>query len=136
MNARSAAGIVLKDNKIFIAHRIPGGDMGSRWEFPGGKVEEGESYQETLIREYKEEFGIDVEVGRHIADAVFVHNEKQVELQAYEVLFSEDVYNFILSEHTEVKWVVPEEIKNMPFVDSDMLLYDEVLSWCRKELHD
>lgn len=129
MSARSAAGIILKDNKIFIALRIPGGDMGERWEFPGGKVEDGESFQETLVREYKEEFGADVNVGRHIADASFTHNGKQVELSAFEVSFTEDVQKFILSEHTETRWATLDEIKTLPFVDSDLLLYDDVADW-------
>lgn len=107
--------------------------MGERWEFPGGKVEDGESYQETLIREYKEEFGVDVTVGRHIADASFQHGAKTVNLEAFEVFFSEDVQKFILSEHTEVKWVAIEDIKTLPFVDSDMLLYEKVVSWYKKE---
>lgn len=133
MNARSAAGIVLKNDRIFIALRNPGGDMGQRWEFPGGKVEDEESFEETLIREYKEEFGINVTVGRHIADAVFLHGEKTVSLSAFEVIFPEDVQNFILTEHTETKWIQFDEIKKLPFVDSDLLLYDDVIRWIKNE---
>ncbi|MBQ0168120.1 MAG: (deoxy)nucleoside triphosphate pyrophosphohydrolase [Treponema sp.] len=132
-NARSAAGIVLKNNKIFIALRLPVGDMGNRWEFPGGKVEDGESYEETLIREYKEEFGVNVTVGNHIADASFSHNDKTVALSAYEVFFSDDVQKFILTEHSETQWVSPEEIRNLSFVDSDMLLYEEVLKYVKEQ---
>lgn len=133
INARSAAGIVLKDNKLFIALRVPGGEMGERWEFPGGKVESGESCKETLVREYKEEFGIDVTVGRHIADASFTHGGKNVALEAWEVFFPDNPGKFILSEHTDVKWVFPEEIEKLPFVDSDMLLYNDVLSYCMEK---
>lgn len=132
-NARSAAGIVYKDGKVFTALRIPGGEMGERWEFPGGKVEEGESFEETLVREYNEEFGVTVTVGRHIADASFQHGSKDVQLSAYEVFFSEDVQEFVLSEHTEVKWVSLEDIKALRFVDSDMLLYDDVVRFYREQ---
>lgn len=105
--------------------------MGERWEFPGGKVEEGETFQETLIREYSEEFGISVKIGSHIADASFEHAGKSVQLSAYEVIFPEDVQEFTLSEHTDTRWVYPEEIKTLPFVDSDMLLYEDVVEWLR-----
>lgn len=131
--AKSAAGIVLKDKKVFIALRVPKGDMGSRWEFPGGKVEEGESFEETLVREYKEEFGIDVTVGKHIADATFKHGNKDVLLSAFQVFFSDDVQNFILSEHTDTKWVTFEEIKSLPFVDSDLLLYNDVVRFSMEQ---
>lgn len=128
--AKSAAGIVLKNRKVFIALRIPGGAMGERWEFPGGKVEEGESFQETLVREYKEEFGIEVTVGPHIADATFMHGSKEVHLSAFEVFFPDDVQKFILTEHTDTKWASLEEIKQLPFVDSDLLLYNDVVKYC------
>lgn len=131
--AKSAAGIVLKDNKVFIALRVPGGDMGERWEFPGGKVEEGEGFEETLIREYKEEFGVDVKVGKHIADASFKHGEKDVFLSAYQVFFPEDVQKFILSEHTDTKWATFDEIKALPFVDSDLLLYNDVVKFSMEQ---
>ena len=52
---KSVAGIVCVDGLFFIARRIPSGVMGCHWEFPGGKVEKGDSFQDTLIREYKEE---------------------------------------------------------------------------------
>lgn len=135
MNSRSAAGIVLKNNKIFIAFRVPVGAMGERWEFPGGKVEDGESYEETLIREYKEEFALDVTVGRHIADASFVHDGKTIDLAAYEVIFSDDVQKIVLSEHTETRWVSIDEIKQLSFVDSDMLLYNAVAEWVASEVN-
>lgn len=133
MNSRSAAGIVLKNNKVFIAFRIPGGEMGERWEFPGGKVEEGESYQDTLIREYREEFGVDVTVGRHIADARFDHAGKTVELSAYEVFLPENAGHFTLSEHTDTRWASLAEVRTLPFVDSDMLLYEDVVRWAQTE---
>ncbi|MDR2110325.1 MAG: NUDIX domain-containing protein, partial [Spirochaetaceae bacterium] len=50
---RSVAGIAVEGGRFFIAQRIPGGDLGGKWEFPGGKVEEGETDAEALIREYR-----------------------------------------------------------------------------------
>ncbi len=125
----SVAGIVRVDGLFLVAHRLPTGVMGCRWEFPGGKVEDGESFQETLIREYQEEFGISVDVGEFIGETFFEHNGKRVMLHAYEVIFPEDDYQWVLTEHTEVKWVPLEEIETLLFVDSDLLLLPQVSAW-------
>lgn len=129
----SVAGIVYSDSLFFIARRLPVGDMGSRWEFPGGKVEGNETFQQALVREYMEEFGVPVTVGSLIAEAEFVHKEKPVALHAYEVIFPEDDYSWVLSEHTEVKWASLEEIEKIPFVDSDSLLIPEIKKWLKKQ---
>ena len=125
----SVAGIVRKNGLFSVAHRIPSGEMGSHWEFPGGKVENDEAFQESLIREYKEEFGITVKVGSLIGETTFVHKGIEVRLHAYEVIFPEGELQFVLSEHTEVKWVALKEIETLLFVDSDLLLLPYVSEW-------
>lgn len=129
----SVAGIVYSDSLFFIARRLPVGDMGSRWEFPGGKVEENETFQQALVREYMEEFGVPVTVGSLIAETEFFHKEKPIALHAYEVIFPEDNYSWVLSEHTDVKWASLEEIEMLPFVDSDSLLIPEIKKWLKKQ---
>ena len=122
----SVAGIAVVDSYVFIARRLNIGQMGGRWEFPGGKVEDGEDPVEALVREYKEEFNVDISVGSQIATGFFTHNEKQVKLIAYEVFFNEEDINWILTEHSEVQWVKLDEIPTQNFVDSDLMLYDKI----------
>ncbi|NLK45532.1 MAG: NUDIX domain-containing protein [Treponema sp.] len=126
---KSVAGIVCVDGLFFIARRIPSGVMGCHWEFPGGKVEKGDSFQDTLIREYKEEFGISVKVGDFIGKTSFKHNGKIVMLHAYEVIFPKEKYELVLTDHTEVKWIPLEEIETLLFVDSDLLLLPYISEW-------
>ena len=57
---KSIACIICNKGKVLIAHRNPTGQMGSRWEFPGGKVDDGETEQEAIRREMREEFDVDV----------------------------------------------------------------------------
>jgi 8-oxo-dGTP diphosphatase len=125
----SIACIIFKNDdsgekKIFIAKRIPGGEMGGRWEFPGGKVEDGEDFIQAIEREFMEEFGVAVRAEEKIASAVFYHKNNARELHAYRCYLDADEKNFALTEHTQTAWVSLPEVKKRPFVDSDLLLYD------------
>ena len=129
MKKESVACIILDESgRILIAHRKRIGQMGGRWEFPGGKVEENESAESAIKREMQEEFGIAVLPGKKIAETVFVHNNENVLLTAYEVslLPGEKEKDWVLTEHTEINWVACDVIPLMHFVDSDMLLYPAV----------
>jgi 8-oxo-dGTP diphosphatase len=116
----SIAGIAVAGGKLFIARRKPGGDLGEKWEFPGGKVEEGESDEAALIREFREELDDTVRVGPLLGTASFEHRGKSRLLRAYRVDFS--VPDLTLIEHTAWKWASPEEIADMDFADSDLKL--------------
>lgn len=59
-----SAGIVVRDGKIMLCRRRPGGSMGLKWEFPGGKLESGESPQQALERELREELAVETRTGR------------------------------------------------------------------------
>jgi 8-oxo-dGTP diphosphatase len=123
---RSVAGIAVEGNTIFIAQRKDGGDLGGKWEFPGGKVEEGESDEEALIREYEEEFSVKISVGGLVGNAVFEHHGRQFSLHAYRINFSEK--NFTLAEHTQWRWAAFNEIELLDFAGSDKLLFPGIKS--------
>ena len=135
MSKTSIACIALNGGKVLIAHRNPVGQMGGRWEFPGGKVEEGESHVETVQREFKEEFGVDVNVGELIASSEFEHNLQTVNLYAYRIYVPHDGMKkkFILTEHSEYAWVSFEEIKDLNFVDSDLKIYPMVRDYAMRQ---
>jgi 8-oxo-dGTP diphosphatase len=122
-------GVCIIDGQCLIAQRkhklAPG-----FFEFPGGKVEEGENHKEALLREFQEEFMIDIEVGECIATAEFKHKNNTVSLFAYEI-FVKDIDNvsWILSEHTDVNWVPFDKISELEFVDSDLLLLEQIRNY-------
>ena len=118
---RSVAGIAIEDNKIFIAKRKAGGALSEKWEFPGGKVEEDESDENALLREFKEELGVEIIVGDLLGQTEFEHKGLNT-VYAYYISFKEFA-NFKLTEHTEWRWACLEEIKQLDFVDSDRKLF-------------
>jgi len=121
-------------NKILIARRVQKGDMGGRWEFPGGKVDGSENDKEAIAREMLEEFGESVLIGDFVGSAEFEHGGKMNNLRAYEVFFSNDGLEkpFSLTEHTETKWVSFDELPADNFVDSDMKLFPAVKKYLEK----
>jgi 8-oxo-dGTP diphosphatase len=114
------AGIAWDRGKFFIAQRLEGGDMGGRWEFPGGKVDGAESDQEALKREYREEFAVDIAVGDFLGSAVFERRGSPRRVNAYRVFFSS--LDFTLAEHVQWRWASLDEIERLDFVDSDRKL--------------
>ena len=127
MIKQSIAGIIVIDELVLIGKRLPQGQMGSKWEFPGGKVEKGETHKQALIREFEEEFIIDIDVGECIAKAEFSHNEDTVQLFAYEVFIKDiDNISWILTEHTDINWVTFDKISELDFVDSDLKLLVQI----------
>ena len=124
----SIACIAVDKHDVLVAHRNPVGQMGGRWEFPGGKVEKDETDVEAVIREFSEEFGVTVKVGARIAVSTFEHNNEVVQLHAYRVFVPHKgkIFKYHLTEHSEYKWVHIDEIKQLNFVDSDLGIYSEV----------
>jgi len=125
---KSVACIAFENGKILIAHRNPSGQMGNRWEFPGGKIDSGESDQEAVVREMQEEFGIQVSVLDKITSGTFKHCDKEFMLEVYFIKVPHDgIKNkYKLTEHTEYKWVDINDIPEDNFVESDLSVYPKI----------
>ena len=111
------AGIVINQNKILIGKRKDEDIGGGKWEFPGGKIEIGETNSEALERELYEELGISVKIGK--------------ELMNYEHMFKTTIYNISFMEiidyegeicnnaHSEIKWVKFSNLPEYDFISGD-----------------
>jgi 8-oxo-dGTP diphosphatase len=128
----SVAGIAFREQKFFIARRLPGGALGERWEFPGGKVEDGESDEAALIREFNEELGVAVRVGRLLGSAAFEHGGQARTLNAYEVSF--DGEGLTLSVHSQWKWAGLDEIRGLEFAGSDRKLFPALAAFVKSRI--
>ncbi len=110
--------ILVKDGKVFLAKRGAGDRLANKWEFPGGKIEDGETPEECLRREMKEEFQIDVSVGECFGESVYHYENGPVRLLAYRVFW--DGQTIIPAVHDDVRWVSLHELDAYDFAPADV----------------
>jgi len=114
-----ACALIDKDRRVLIAQRPEGKGMAGLWEFPGGKVEAGERPEETLIRELKEELGIDVKEPclAPLTFASFPYPDFHLLMPLY-VCRRWD--GFVTAhEHQALKWVKPNVLRDYPMPPAD-----------------
>ena len=117
MTKKVAAAVIERDGKVLVARRKPGLVAGGLWEFPGGKLEEGESAEEGLERELAEELGVAARVGELLCSVPFVGRAARFELVAYRTELLGD--DFRLTDHDEVRWLAPAEMDERVFSRPD-----------------
>jgi 8-oxo-dGTP diphosphatase len=114
---RVTAALLVHNDRIFIAKRGPSGRFAHRWEFPGGKIEPGESPEECLAREMAEEFTVQVEVGAFFTESLHTFEGGAILVLAY---FCRWLGGTIcLSEHEEYRWVLAAELGQYDFAPAD-----------------
>jgi 8-oxo-dGTP diphosphatase len=113
-----AAALIVHDGKVLIGQRRPDQPMALLWEFPGGKIEAGESPEQALARELDEELGIRATIGPRVTHVR--HNYRHggaVDLQFFSVVeFSGEILNRI---YHQVKWVRLEDLPGYDFLAAD-----------------
>jgi 8-oxo-dGTP diphosphatase len=124
------AALVIKDGLCLIAKRHAGDPLANLWEFPGGKIEEGETPEECLQREMQEEFQIDVEVGTFFAESIYEYERGTIQLLAYWVTWNGD--SLYPTVHDEIAWVDKETILNYKFAPADIPIVEKLRS-CNNE---
>jgi len=114
------AAVIEKDGKVLVAKRKTA-YMGYLWEFPGGKQKEGETLEECLKREIKEELGIDIAVGSFLCSVKHILNcQSAIELHAFKAIPLSD--EFHLKDHDEIRWVDVEELPAYTFPEPDRFI--------------
>ncbi|CAI1541254.1 pyrimidine (deoxy)nucleoside triphosphate diphosphatase [Serratia liquefaciens] len=114
------AAIIEKNGKILLAQRDADSDQAGLWEFPGGKVEVGESQPQALARELDEELGIVASVGNYVASNTWQQTERVIRLHAWRVeAFSGELQNRC---HADFVWITPEQAFDYPLAPADVPL--------------
>ena len=111
------AAIIIKDDKYFIAQRNRNKHMGLSWEFPGGKVEEGESFEIALKREIEEELNIEINIKNKLGEENYQDDKINVKLHYFICSHIDGDIN--LSEHEDSAWIKKNEFKNFNFAEGD-----------------
>ena len=115
------AALVEIDNKILIAKRKEGDSPSiGKWEFPGGKIEEGETERQAVEREMQEEFGVKVEAQDYITSSIWDYPTRTIEVRLYRCKYIEG--DFQLFDHLDIKFVTKEELLQYDFVPADKAL--------------
>jgi 8-oxo-dGTP diphosphatase len=126
MKIVGTAIIVDEKKRILIGQRPEGKDLAGLWEFPGGKLEEGETIEECIRRELWEELNIKADVHEFLLSVSKTYTHGEFKLMVYRVTL-EDVENLKAQVHQDLKWVAVDELKNYQFppADVDIIAYLE-----------
>ena len=109
------AAVIEKNGLIFCCQRGPKGECAFKWEFPGGKVETGETDEEALIREIKEELKGTIKVDKYLLTVEHEYNTFKIKMKVYKcTLFDE----LILSEHIDCKWLAKDQLQEIDFAEA------------------
>ena len=112
-----AAAVIEKDGRVLIAQRRPGDALAGQWEFPGGKLEPGETPEACLERELGEEFGIEAQIGAFICASEFEYKHTHIRLLAYRARHLAG--EFKLNDHAAIAWVAPGELGGYALASAD-----------------
>lgn len=115
-----SAAMIRDKNKILLGQRKPDSHLALKWEFPGGKLEAGESPEECLQREIKEELDMDISVGR-IFEVIFQdYGNRSILLLCYEAFIKDGVPRVV--DCHDFKWVDKEELLEMDLAEADRII--------------
>ena len=111
------AALIWDKDKFMICQRPAHKARGLLWEFVGGKVESGETKEQALIRECREELAVTLSVGNVFMDVVHEYPDLTVHLTLFNATIAEGVPQML--EHNDIKWITPSEIPNYEFCPAD-----------------
>lgn len=126
-----SAAVIVKDGLVFAAQRGNHGELAHKWEFPGGKIESGETPEQALIREIQEELDTTIEITSLLATVEYEYETFSISLHGF---FCRIVSgNLLLKEHEASRWLSVEELRIIDFGGADAELVQSINSLSEKE---
>jgi 8-oxo-dGTP diphosphatase len=121
-----AAAVVIESGRVLLTRRAEGQHLAGLWEFPGGKLEHGESPEQALVRECREECGIEIKVAEILDVTFHRYPEKDVLLLFYRCsLVSGEVRHLQVADHA---WVAPKELDRYELPPADVRVIARIQS--------
>lgn len=119
------AAIIKTNNKYLICQRADDDDNALLWEFPGGKREVGESLEECIIREIKEELNLTIKVVDIFKKTIYSSSGREIHF----TFFNCDILSgeIELNVHNDAKWVTAEEMRNYNFMPADVSIIEDLI---------
>ena len=111
------AAIIKKDNHFLIVKRNRKKHLGLKWEFPGGKVQENETFEDALIREIKEELNIKISLQDKIAEEKY--KDEKIDIVLHYFLCTQEGGTIKLNEHEDLAWVEKKYFHKYDFAEGD-----------------
>ena len=121
-----SAALIFRDGKLLIAQRLAKAHLGGLWEFPGGKREVGETFEQCLVREIREELDVDISVGELFEEITHDYPQKSIHLKFFKCRLIQGEPKPI--ECAALAWIQKDELKNFPFPNADAQLLQKLKS--------
>lgn len=118
------AALIWKGNQFMICQRPAHKARGLLWEFVGGKVEPGESKEQALVRECREELAVTVQVGEVFMEVTHEYPDLTVHLTLFHASIQEGTPQLL--EHNDIRWITVEEIDEYPFCPADEVILERL----------
>ena len=122
-NIHVSAAIIMKDNKIFVTQRGYG-EFKDWWEFPGGKIEEGETPEECLKREIKEELKADINIDKYLCIVEYDYPNFHLKMECFICSLIDGHLELVEAE--DAKFITKDQLDNIDFLAADLLVVKEL----------
>ena len=122
------AGIIEYDGKILCMQRDAGkfDYISYKWEFPGGKIEEGETYEQALARELSEEMEMTVDIKKHYTDISYPYPDFELTMHCF--LCDAHSKDFVMNVHKDFRWLNKSELKQLDWAPADFPVVEKLLN--------
>lgn len=122
-NIHVSAAIIMKDNKIFVTQRGYG-EFKDWWEFPGGKIEEGETPEECLKREIKEELKADINIDKYLCTVEYDYPNFHLKMECFICSLIDGHLELVEAE--DAKFITKDQLDSIDFLPADLLVVKEL----------